>query len=114
MFEKKAEEYAKQSRFTEMPNPSLSEDIDISEEIKEAVLYGYNKANGWHDLEEDPTDLPKDCKTLCICLSDYGSKYEPVPQVWVGYYDSLGWADYMGNSLYSNVRFWCESPIQVK
>lgn len=48
MFEKEAEEYAKRSCFTEYPNPSLSEDIDISDEIKEAVLYGYNKANKWH------------------------------------------------------------------
>lgn len=48
MFEKEAEEYAKRSCFTEYPNPSLSEDIDISDEIKEAVLYGYNKATEWH------------------------------------------------------------------
>jgi hypothetical protein len=70
--------------------------------------------NEWHDLEKDPTDLPKDCKTMCICLSDYGSKYEFVPQVWIGYCDSLGWSDYMGSSLYHNVRFWRELPIQVE
>lgn len=64
----------------------------------------------WHDLEKDPNDLPKNCKTMCICLSDFGSKYEPVPQVCVGYCDSLGWSDYMGSSLYSNVRHWCELP----
>lgn len=64
----------------------------------------------WHDLEQDPTDLPKDYKTMCICLSDFGSKYEPVPRVCVGYYDSLGWSDYMGSALYSTVRYWCEIP----
>ena len=47
MLEKEAEDYANQSCFTEMPNPSLSECIDISDEIKEAVLYGYNKAKDY-------------------------------------------------------------------
>lgn len=65
----------------------------------------------WHDLEKDPNDLPKDYKTMCICLSNFGSKYEPVPQVCVGYCDSLGWSDYMGSSLYSTVRYWCEIPL---
>ena len=64
----------------------------------------------WHDLEKDPKDLPKDYKTMCICLSDFGSEYEPVPRVCVGYCDSLGWSDYMGSSLYSTVRYWCELP----
>ena len=58
MFEKEAEEYANQSCFTEMPNPSLSESIDISDEIKEAVLFGYNKANKLHYVKDG--DLPKD------------------------------------------------------
>ena len=64
----------------------------------------------WHDLQKDPSDLPKDYKTMCICLSDFGSKYEPIPQVCIGYCDSLGWSDYMGSSLYSTVRYWCELP----
>ena len=64
----------------------------------------------WHDLEKDPNDLPKDYKTMCICLGDFGSQYQPVPRVCVGYYDSLGWSDYMGSSLYSTVRYWCELP----
>lgn len=64
----------------------------------------------WHDLEKDPNDLPKNCKTMCICLGDFGSKYQSVPQVCIGYCDSLGWSDYMGSSLYSTVRYWCELP----
>ena len=52
MFEKEAEEYARQSCFTEMSNPSLSESIDISDDIKEAIMFGYNKANEWHYVKD--------------------------------------------------------------
>ncbi len=52
MFEKEAEEYARQSCYTEMQNPSLSESIDISDDIKEAVMFGYNKANEKHSPDE--------------------------------------------------------------
>lgn len=61
MFEKEAEEYARQSCYTEMQNPSLSESIDISDDIKEAVMFGYNKANEWHKLDwkKDFPDVDK-------------------------------------------------------
>lgn len=57
MFEKEAEEYARQSCFTEMPNPSLSESIDISDDIKEAVMFGYNKANEWHKVSDELPEM---------------------------------------------------------
>lgn len=71
MFEKEAEEYAKRSCFTEYPNPSLSEDIDISDEIKEAVLYGYNKAAEWHYPAKG--ELP-DKDVECLVLTKSGNK----------------------------------------
>ena len=96
MFEKKAKEYANQSCFTEMPNPSLSEDIDISNEIEEAYLsgaeYGFQKGikakvntttlsdypmkDEWHYVIEG--DLPKDEKEVLVCLDK--NNY------WIGYY----------------------------
>lgn len=57
-FEKEAEEYASQSCFTELLNSSLSEVIDISDEIKEAVLYGYNKAK--KEMQENGLALQSD------------------------------------------------------
>ena len=38
--ERKAEEYANETQFTEYDNPSLSESLDISEEIKQAYIAG--------------------------------------------------------------------------
>lgn len=58
MFEKEAEEYARQSCFTEMSNPSLSESIDISDDIKEAVMFGYNKAK--EEMQEQGLALQSD------------------------------------------------------
>ena len=70
MIEKEAEEYANQSCFTEMLNPSLSESIDISDDIKEAVLFGYNKANEWHYPSKG--ELPKcDEETQLIFYVNY-------------------------------------------
>lgn len=28
--------------------------------LREAVKYGYNKANEWHNIKENPNDLPND------------------------------------------------------
>jgi|GEM_PF-2512283 len=38
--EKKAKEYANKTQFTEYDNPSLSESLDISEDIKQAYIDG--------------------------------------------------------------------------
>ena len=83
MFEKEVKEYAGQSCFTEMSNPSLSESIDISDYIKEAVMFGYNKANEWHYVKDG--DLPKD-EDWKWCVSYRGyyyvAKYEEMFGCW--------------------------------
>lgn len=102
--EKQIEIDAEQIRALQKTNGALTDKVrGLEAQIEKMKIK-------WHDLEKDPNDLPKDYKTMCICLSDFGSKYEPVPQVCVGYCDSLGWSDYMGSSLYSTVRYWCELP----
>lgn len=75
MFEKEAEEYADNTRikdkntYISFPDESISEVqdfegnyIDISERIiktfKDASEFGYNKANEWHNLNENSKDLP--------------------------------------------------------
>lgn len=61
--EEMAEQYANQSCFTEMPNPSLSESVDISDDIKQAYLAGLkagkdmNVATKWHKVADG--DYPK-------------------------------------------------------
>ena len=46
---------------------------------QDGAEFGYNKANEWHNLEENPTDLPKEnMKQVLVKLSD--GSYE------MGYY----------------------------
>lgn len=53
MFEKEAEEYRKDLKLKFF----LSEpQLDLA---CQGFKDGYNKANGWHNLQENPTDLPK-------------------------------------------------------
>ena len=68
MFEKEAEEYANETQFTEYDNPSLSESLDISEEIKQAYIAGAKEhAPQWHKIFTNSTpynyeywDLPQE------------------------------------------------------
>ena len=89
MIEKEAEEYANQSCFTEMLNPSLSESIDISDDIKEAVLFGYNKANEWHYPSKG--EFPKDEKyvqvlyQVCDKINTYNCIYDIHAENWLYY-----------------------------
>ena len=41
-------------------------DMGVRNPCKEAFLAGYAKANEWHDLREDPNDLP-DLETELLC-----------------------------------------------
>ena len=112
MFEKEAEEYANQSCFTEMPNPSLSEDIDISDEIKEAVLYGYNKANEWHLLKDRYPEINKLVRVRTfsgmeyVCTTDW---YYPTEDE-IGYGHAL-FSFYTLNDDWideNEIKAWCE------
>lgn len=112
--QKKADLYANNTHFTEYDNPSLSESLDISEEIKQAYLAGA-KENGvvWHILEEDPDDLPvgevfyyfdqnpalKDRKVYGRSIGYYNSYNKE----WYGYYQGCP-------CRINNVIAWCEIP----
>lgn len=62
MFEKDAEEYV-----------DLSGNRNYTERaFKDGAEFGYNKANEWHDLQENPNDLPKHTnQVLGYCRGDY-------------------------------------------
>jgi hypothetical protein len=52
MFEKEAEEYARVNARQYLHSDG-SRFTTSEEEVKQAVLYGYNKANEWHKQEVD-------------------------------------------------------------
>ena len=74
MFEKEAEEYLKKDgtkaeQILDMLNEISPLKITlkqvpfilamIQQVFKDGAEFGYNKANEWHNLQENPTDLPK-------------------------------------------------------
>ena len=111
MFEKDAEEYIEEHSFFDEESGVKSLDVTSKTIFQDGAEFGYNKANEWHDLRKDPNDLPKNKDVMCICLGQICKRFYPFPtECWIGYYDALGWSDYMGSSLYSNVFYWCEIP----
>jgi hypothetical protein len=97
--EEMAKEYANQSCFTEMENPSLSESVDISYYIEEAVLAGLKAGRPkWHKVADG--DLPKTCVQV---LSEQGTLV-----VYKG--DGFNWVEYSPNADNIKLRKW-EEPI---
>ena len=78
MFEKDAEEYTKKSAKERWNcNKIIYADIELA--FQKGAEFGYNKANKWHDLKKDPTDLPKENgRYLCLIETSVGgaSVYE--------------------------------------
>ena len=76
----------------------------VCELIQKGIKYGYKAGRPqWHDLEKDPTDLPKDFHNVwCQYLDQYGE----------GWYDSktgywtLIYRDYHTHC----IKAWCELP----
>ena len=62
MFEKEAESYATRECCMTCNNINhfCKEKCECWNFAKKGAELGYNKANEWHDLRKDPTDLPKD------------------------------------------------------
>ena len=55
MFEKEAEKYAENNAYN-----YASDYITCQEAYKDGAEFGYNKANEWHNLNEDYEDLPNE------------------------------------------------------
>lgn len=71
MFEKEAEYYAfdevkhKQEWYIKHPEHSIDCDYeDIKKHWQKGAEFGYNKANEWHNLQENPADLPLESEFL--------------------------------------------------
>ena len=61
MFEKEAESYATRECCTTCNNINhfCKEKCECWTFAKKGAEFGYNKANKWHNLQENPKDLPK-------------------------------------------------------
>ena len=55
MFEKEAEKYAT----VDLPDGYTKIDYQKKADWQKGAEFGYSKANEWHNLQENPTDLPK-------------------------------------------------------
>ena len=71
---------------------------------QDGAEFGYNKALEWHDLEKDPTDLPKDFHN--VWCQSYGGEYE------VGWYekDTEYWTLIYSHYYTKHIKAWCELP----
>ena len=67
--------------------------------FKDGAEFGYNKANEWHDLRKDPSDLPNDYRYVWT-------------NVGASYYDSSDqcWRDEFGRT--QGVIAWCEPVFE--
>ena len=95
MFEKEAEEYI--SNLDECRTKDLMKNA-----FKDGAEFGYNKANEWHNLQENPTDLPLNTDPV-LCLGSTGFI--------VCKYISGSWVDNQTIKLvpkYIDIYKWCE------
>ena len=60
MFEKEAEEYQIRKHHQRLygHKPVVMKELNTT--FKDGAEFGYNKANEWHNIKENPTDLPND------------------------------------------------------
>jgi hypothetical protein len=61
MFEKEAEEYARQNNPAEYGVRATH--FTVLNSFKDGAEFGYNKANEWHDLRKNSNDLPEKLET---------------------------------------------------
>ena len=67
--EQKAEEYFENLKYHNI----IQYDLGAKKEVKQAFIDGYHecqKEHEWHDLEKDPTDLPKEGVDVLVKLEN--------------------------------------------
>ena len=101
MFEREAESYATQECCMTCNNINhfCKEKCECWTFAKKGAEFGYNKANEWHDLRKDPSDLPNDYRYVWT-------------NVGASYYDSSDqcWRDEFGRT--QGVIAWCEPVFE--
>jgi len=83
MFEKEADEYAKENKkvYDSDEYADITDYNNVKETFQKAVEFGYNKANEWHSVYDE---LPKENKKYWVLTSSG----EPKVDDWV----SVSWA----------------------
>ena len=91
MFEKGSEEYVRKIRHDVInwdgaePEERFYNEIKFKQAYQQGAEFGYNKVNEWHDLQDNPSDLPKNREKvlLLVKLNDKWNRTE----VLIGYRD---------------------------
>ena len=97
----KAYEYA----IIEIPFIECITQNDLERLVQQAYIAGATENSiQWHDLREDPTDLPKDTSVKRVYVGD--NKYHQL------YYSNGKWvySDKGGLHFIGNAIAWCEEP----
>ncbi len=100
--EKLAEEYAKLNARQYIHNDS-SDFCTSEEEVKQAFLAGLKAKTQWHDLRDNPKDLPEDGDNVLCWLKDDGCE--------TGYYEAEDFTFFAPGIDFSDVIAWCDLPI---
>jgi hypothetical protein len=79
MFEKEAEEYARQNNPAEYGVRATH--FTVLNSFKDGAEFGYNKANEWHYVKDE--DLPKENKLYFVAIKDNGLA--------IAYFNGLHW-----------------------
>ena len=69
MYEKEAEDNKSPYAFC-----TLDTNCELwKDRFQKGAEFGYNKANGWHNLQENPTDLPKceENEQIIFCVKEW-------------------------------------------
>ena len=107
MADKHAEEYRKTFRYYRAWHGQVvdkSPSTIVEQSFKDGFLAGLKAGRPqWHDLEKDPTDLPKDNHNVwCKALDHYGEGwYDKDTNIWT--------LIYRGYHLHC-IEAWCEIP----
>ena len=96
MFEKEAEEWTIShvckdcSRYEECKSKEHCTCKECSKEKwQNGAMFGYDKANEWHNLRKHPDDLPAEGEiVLCYCLGYCGASYPITARMYNNYEDS--------------------------
>ena len=112
MFEKEAKERAIKLEESQIvgvydDDEDLARDIawnegkvaGYEEGFKDGAEFGYNKANEWHDLKKDPSDLPKHTRSV---WTNIGPSYYDI--------ENHCWMDEFGRT--QSVVAWCEPKFE--
>ena len=100
-FEKVAEEYAQDmAMYYESAHGSIPSQFE--KYLRNAVEYGYNKANEWHYVKSEE-DLPKDNSEYLLLL-EHGIRV-------FGYYNGKWWESWKGDLSWQEVKAYFFVPV---